>query len=168
MDSQSLLLTTAEISIAFAGFSSLVGTFARGRDERVDQQVVNALRVMLDYALITLFACLVPFLPIIAGASEAGVWQFSSAVWIVGGLTYWVFNRAWLRGLGRDPNYGRVLGRVAGTLDVASLIAMAGNALGILWEPSLLVYYSVQLWFLAGAAIGFVPVVVSTWREPAA
>ena len=50
--------------------------------------MVNALRVVLGYALITLFACLVPFLPMIAGASEVGIWQFSSAAWIVGGFTY--------------------------------------------------------------------------------
>jgi hypothetical protein len=167
VDSQGLLLTTAEISVAFAGFASLVGIFARRRDERIDQQVVNALRVMLDYALITLFSCLVPLLPMIAGASEAGIWQFSSGAWIVGASAYRIFNRAWLRELGDDPNYGPVLRRVARTLDVASLIAMLGNAVGILWEPSLLVYYSVQLYFLAGAAAGFVLVVASVWREPA-
>jgi hypothetical protein len=168
MDTQDLLLTTAELSVAFAGFSSLVGVFARRRDERIDQHVVNSLRIMLDYALITLFSCLIPFLPMLAGASEVRVWQFSSGAWIAGGLTYWFFNRAFLRELGNDPIYGPVLGRIARVLDTASVVALAGNALGIFWEPSLLVYYSVLLWFLAGAAIGFVLVVSSTWSGPAA
>lgn len=168
VDTQDLLLTTAELAVAFAGFSSLVGIFARRRDEGVDRRVVNALRVMLDYALITLFACLVPFLPMLAGASEPAVWQFSSAAWIIGCSIYWFFNRAFLRDIRKDPSYGPVLSRMASALDMASVIALAGNALGIFWEPSLLVYYSVQLWFLAGAAMGFVLVVSFTWRDPAA
>jgi hypothetical protein len=166
MDTQGLLLTTAELAVAFAGFSSLIGVFSRRRDGAVDPAVVNRLRVLLDYSLITLFSCLVPFLPIIAGVSEAVVWQFSSAAWVVGTALYVFLNRRWLREIRGDSTYNAKVRRIPFLLDWTCMLAMLGNALGVLWVPSLLVYYAVQLWFLAGAATGFVLVVASVWSEP--
>ena len=166
MNSQDLLLTTAELAVAFAGFSSLVGIFARRREEQIDRRVVHSLRWMLDYGLITLFGCLIPFLPILAGAEESAIWRISSGALIAGTLTYIFLNREFLREPGKHRPFGPTFGRVAYALDRLSFIALVGNAVGLLWEPSLLVYYSVLLWFLAAAAIGFVSVVSYTWREP--
>jgi hypothetical protein len=166
MDAQGLLLTTAELAVAFAGFSSLVGVFSRRRDGRIDRGIVTPLRVMLDYSLITLFSSLIPFLPMAAGATDKVVWQFSSAVWIVGIGLYLYLNRRWLREVYRDNYISRAARRAVQFLDWASLFAMMGNALEVFWSPSLLVYYAVLMWYLGGAALGFVQVVASTWREP--
>jgi hypothetical protein len=168
MDVEGLLLTTAELAVAFAGFSSLVGVFSRGRDGKIGREVVNPLRVMLDYSLIALFSSLGPFLPMIAGATEVVVWQFSSGLWIAAIVIYIFLNRSWLREIYVDTYLRRGTRRAVQLLDWASAVAMLGNASGVIWAPSFLVYYAVLLWFLGGAAIGFVQVVASTWREPAA
>jgi hypothetical protein len=168
MDAQGLLLTTAELAVAFAGFSSLVGVFSRQRDGKIGPEVANPLRVMLDYSLIALFSSLGPFLPMISGATDRVVWQFSSALWIGGILIYAFLNKRWLREIYQDTYIRRGARRAVQFLDWASVVAMLGNAVGVFWTPSLLVYYAVLLWFLGGAAIGFVQVVASTWRKPAA
>jgi hypothetical protein len=167
VDVQGLLLTTAEIAVAFAGFASLVGVLLRRSDLDLREHVVNPLRVMLDYALIALFTCLVPFLPMIAGASEPTIWRFSSGVWVVAGMAYARLNRVWLRELNRSTTYRSTrMGQIVRFLDFASFLVLAANALGVLWQPSFLPYYAVQLWFIGGAAIGFIAVVSSIWREP--
>ena len=168
MDAQGLLLTTAELAVAFAGFSSLVGVFSRRRDGKIGRDVVNPLRVMLDYSLIALFSSLGPFLPMIAGATDRVVWQFSSALWVSGIVVYAFLNQGWLREIYVATYIRRGARRAVQFLDWVSVVAMLGNALGVFWTPSLLVYFAVLLWFLGGAAIGFVQVVASTWREPAA
>jgi hypothetical protein len=163
---QDILLTTAEIAVAFAGFASLVGALLQRRDLNIRQHVVHPLRVMLDYSLITLFSCLVPLLPIIGGASDANIWRLSSAAWVVGILIYGFLNRALLRELRRASPYPRFVGNIVAGLDFTSLVVMLLNALGVFWVPSFLPYYAIQLWFLGGAALGFVLVVSSVWREP--
>jgi hypothetical protein len=168
MDPQDLLLTTAELAVAFAGFASLVGVFSQRRTGKIDRDVANPLRVMLDYSLITLFSSLGPFLPMISDTKETVVWQLSSALWIGGILIYTFLNRSWLREVYVDTYLRPGPRLVVQFLDWASAIAMLGNALGVFWTPSFLVYYAVLLWFLGGAAIGFVQVVASTWREAAA
>jgi len=82
-------------------------------------------------------------------------------------VVYAFLNQRWLREIYRDTYIRRGARRVVQFLDWASALAMLGNAVGVFWTPSLLVYYAVLLWFLGGAAIGFVQVVASTWREPA-
>jgi hypothetical protein len=168
MDAQGLLLTTAELAVAFAGFSSLVGVFSQRRDGKISREVASPLRVMLDYSLIALFSSLGPFLPMIAGATDRVVWQFSSALWVAGIVIYLFFNQRWLRKVNVDTYMRWGARRVVQFLDCVSGVAMLGNALGVFWTPSLLVYFAVLLWFLGGAAIGFVQLVASTWREPAA
>ena len=83
MDESELLLTIAEISVAFAGFASLATIFVQrsGQDDvRVDS---GRLLNMLTTSLTVTGLALVPFVPILLGLSSRWVWGMSGGVGVV-------------------------------------------------------------------------------------
>ena len=76
-----LLLTTAELSVAFAGFASLASILSRRLsqdDPRVDSgRLINMLTPSLTVTALTL----APFLPMLFEWSHGAVWRASSC-WI--------------------------------------------------------------------------------------
>jgi len=86
-----LLLTTAEISIAFAGFASLVTLLGRRSAEQRLLLDVARLRGMIISSLLGLAFSLFPFLPHALGAAPEAVWRISSGVYfLAGGGFVWV------------------------------------------------------------------------------
>jgi hypothetical protein len=78
-----VLLTVAEIAIAFAGFATLAAVFTTRIDGDGEREQFSALfRTLLIYSLATVGLCFVPFVPQWYGASTNSSWYFSS--WIMG------------------------------------------------------------------------------------
>lgn len=91
MQHSDLLLTTAEVSIAFAGFASLVSLLGRRRGEQTLLLDVARLRGMIFSSLLALAFSLFPFLPHALGASTEAVWRISSGIFFLpGGALIWV------------------------------------------------------------------------------
>ena len=79
-----VLLTTAEVAVAFAGFTGLIGLFiTRNRGVLVEGEVLR-FRTILDYSLGALLTALFPFLPAALQLSEASIWRLSSAAVLLG------------------------------------------------------------------------------------
>ena len=82
MPHSDILLTVAELAVAFAGFASLVGIL--GQPHSVDAATMNAvrLRAMLESALVALIFSLVPFLPYLFGYGAQVAWRISATGYV--------------------------------------------------------------------------------------
>lgn len=82
MDESELLLTLAQISVAFAGFASLATIFAQRTGQ--DDAVVDSGRLlnMLTTSLTVTALALIPFIPILIGLEDHWVWGTSGGVGI--------------------------------------------------------------------------------------
>ena len=80
MQNADLLLTIAEVAVAFAGFASLVSIL--GRRASRDPPIVQAarLRALIVSGLMVVAFAFVPFLPHRMGLSDPSVWRLSSAL----------------------------------------------------------------------------------------
>ena len=82
MDEADLLLTVAEIAVAFAGFSSLVSVVARGSTQ--DPAAASFyLRFTLEVSLFVVAFSLLPFLPLGYEISRELAWRLSSLVFVL-------------------------------------------------------------------------------------
>jgi hypothetical protein len=156
------LLAIAEIAIAITGFSGLIGILARR--ERLDRSSIEffRLRWMLEYSLITLGLSLLPFLIFAAGLSEESSWRLSSALAFGGFIFYLPANRAFLSDfLKRATPFERAMAWV----DLALMLVLAENAVGLPFDPSALPYLGAVYWNLFGAALGFVRLIALTWSR---
>jgi O-antigen/teichoic acid export membrane protein len=83
LERSDLLLTTAQIGMALAGFAGLVTLLGRP-EPRADARL-NEIRFrnMVELSLALAAFSLLPFLPVELGASEAGAWRISSAFYAV-------------------------------------------------------------------------------------
>ncbi len=90
MNDGDILLTTAEVATAFAGFAGVATVFAQRRS--VDDSRINQfrLRSIIEYGLFTVAFSFFPFLPERFGASEAAAWRISSAVFAPCFTVIWV------------------------------------------------------------------------------
>lgn len=78
-----LLLTIAEVAVAFAGFASLVGILGQ-RSSRDDTRVLGVrMRAMILFSLLAMAFSLLPSILDRFGLSDAAVWRTSSSVFLV-------------------------------------------------------------------------------------
>ncbi len=90
MNDGDILLTTAEVATAFAGFAGVATVFAQRRS--IDDPRINQfrLRSIIENGLLTVAFSFLPFLPERFGASEAAAWRISSAVFAPCFAAIWV------------------------------------------------------------------------------
>jgi hypothetical protein len=77
-----LLLTTAEISVAFAGFAGLISVIGRGSASDPRRAAV-LLRFALEVALFVVAFSLIPLLPLNYGLAPELSWRVSSLLFVV-------------------------------------------------------------------------------------
>jgi hypothetical protein len=80
---QDHLLTFAEISVAFAGFSSLVALLGSRHGRSHPDLDVARLLIMLEASLFVALMCVVPLLPNALGASEQVTWRLSAGTFLI-------------------------------------------------------------------------------------
>jgi hypothetical protein len=116
-----LLLTTAQIGMALAGFAGLVTLLGRP-NPRADRRL-NEIRFrnMIELSLALAAFGLLPFVPIELGLSESASWRVSSAVYAVGAAAFLVHSVRRNR-----SSMGRVL--IAGPVTAVLIGACAGGA----------------------------------------
>ena len=86
-----ILLTIAEVAVAFAGFASLVGVLGQ-RSSRADPRVLGTrMRAMILFSLLAVAFSLVPFVLYRYELDESSVWRFSSGLFLLGFLAVGVW-----------------------------------------------------------------------------
>ena len=90
-----ILLTVAELSVAFAGFATLAGVL--GKPRSVDAAIMNAarLRGMLESAILALAFALIPFVPFLFGLGQNASWRLAAAAFLVANIArqFFLFRR---------------------------------------------------------------------------
>jgi len=152
-----VLLTLAEIAIAFVGFASVVAIFEARWSQAEAPFDLFRFWVMLAFGLAGLLFSLLPLLLLFLGLSPAWVWRLSSlalAVFVVG-------NGAFIVRL-----YRRRVAAVVASLDpwlsafanlsyALNLLAQLANVAGRLGGPGFGLYLFGLLMILLGAAVNF-------------
>jgi hypothetical protein len=156
-----VLLTLAEVAVAFAGFASIVAVFQAHwtrNDTRFD---LFRFWVMLAFSLAALVFSLLPFLPHFLGLSEATTWRSSSALLALFVVVNGVFIARLIRL--RVPlvvsSLTRSLSLGANATYAVTLAAQIANICGLLGGPGFGLYLLGLLLLLVGAGVNFVRLV---------
>ncbi len=161
-----LLQTLAEVNIAILGFSGIIGAVWTGRSISLNPEHRALFRWMLDYSLIALTACLIPFLVFPFFPETAAGWQSSSVVYVLAMVLYFYLSRNYYRVIyervrfqeGRYGDFAFVVG------DFLLLILLVLNAGGWLFEPGFKAWLLLVMWNMLGAITGFVRLIYATWE----
>ena len=78
-----ILLTVAELAVAFGGFATLAGVLGKPRSADAAYMNASRLRGMLESALLALGFALIPFVPFLFGFSQDTSWRIAAAVFLV-------------------------------------------------------------------------------------
>jgi hypothetical protein len=126
-----LMLTTAQIGMALAGFAGLV-TLLGERSRRLDSRLNEIrFRSMIELSLTLTTFSLLPFIPFELGSDEAHAWRVASAAYAAATLLFLVHSLRRNRGLmGRVLIVGSVTAALFGVCIVESalLVLNAGGA----------------------------------------
>ena len=92
MTESDVLLTIAEIAVAFAGFASLVSVLGKGTSSDDPRVSGTRMRGMIIFSLMAIAFSLIPYLLHRYGLERDTVWRLSSALFALGfvGVTVWV------------------------------------------------------------------------------
>lgn len=163
MERADLLLTIAEIAIAFAGFASIVSVLGRRRSSDDPRLDALRLRAMLESALTVVVFALAPFIPNAFGLSEAATWRFAAIAFLIwNGIGLVIFRRR-TRALAEQDITPPTRGYVALMLIVELLlqIPLLAVALGLFPHVAAALYLVALLTALLQAGIFFMRVVGS-------
>jgi hypothetical protein len=163
----SVLQTSAEISVAFVGFASLVGVFYARTEGTLSNKIRLSLRSLLDYGLIALLACGLPLLLAEFSVAPAAMWRISSAAMAVAVVGYMLVSHAYYKEVGE---------LVRESVDRLTLFLLVGDGLAILllllnaanwpFHSSPAAYLAAGVfWNVCGAALSFRGVIDLAWSE---
>jgi hypothetical protein len=157
VDESSVLETTAEISVAFAGFIGIFLVLAT-RDGRFQPGEAWGIRLIVICSVAPVFAAAVPLILHAFGISGALLWRISSSAIGLSGVAIAPYMARQLRVL--PPGEGRSLNPMF-WLAVVAVLGCLANALGWPWPPSGGLYL-VTVWSVVGIAAGnFVQLIFS-------
>jgi hypothetical protein len=163
MQQADMLELLAELAVAFAGFTGLVGAFRANRDD--DEAFRSELRLLIEFSLYLMLSSLVPLFLWQVGLPEAMAWRLASLGSVAYVAIYYVRRFGLL--FENASKYGntRVL---VGTLVIETPLAalLLANGFGILpWDPH--VAYVANLFYqLVGTSLSFMRFAAPLWREP--
>ena len=163
-----LLLTVAELSVAFAGFASLASILGRrmGRDDpRVDAgRLLNMLTVSLTLTVLSL----VPFLPMMLEWSERWTWGVSGGfgvVVMVMASRIMVRRAAYMK---QFPGFNQAANVANSALSILATIGFLCSALDLPSSNAFAAYFASIISMLVLCAILFYRVIASLLQPAAA
>jgi hypothetical protein len=157
-----LLMTIAQVSATFAGFSGVIGVFRRANSLSELETGALQVRAVVELSVLATGFALIPFIPDGFGVSETLTWRLCSAVAAVallGGAAGAMRRLRMSTGKGptaQDP----LLAGVALTLVGTSQIVLWLNAFGATSGAAATFYVSALLLTLAHAAFIFVRLLI--------
>lgn len=159
MQGADVLLTIAEVAVAFAGFASVVVLFQHRDPARWPQAVVVRLRTMVEGSLATLFSALLPFVLHHLGLSDKPLWAIASLVLALAYLAFAasVWQRS--RGLIARRELSRSFSASVGAISVLVFAMLLLNAGDIVFQRGFGAYLVGVGWTLVFASLMFLRVV---------
>ena len=156
MQQSDLLLTTAQIGMALAGFASLVTLLGRAEPHADARLNEIRFRSMMELSLTLSVFALLPFIPIELRLTEADAWRVASGIYSIAALAFLLHSLRRNRG-----TMGRVL--IAGGV-TAALFAVCGaltvilalDASGSFHEREAGVYFTALFFHFLAAAFFFI------------
>ncbi len=149
MDESSILETTAEVSVAFAGFIGIFLVLAT-RDGRFQPVEAWGIRLIVICSVAPVFYSAVPLVLNSLGISGSMLWRISSSAIGLSGVAIAPYMARQMRAL--PPGEGRTLNLMF-WLGVVAVLCVLANALGWPWAPSGGLYL-LTVWSIIGIAAG--------------
>lgn len=159
MPETEILLTVAEVAVAFAGFASLVSILGRGTSADDPRVLSIRMRAMLLTSLLVVGFSLVPVLLGSYGASPRVAWVASSVSLLLATLAYYRWLQKGIVTLGRaglTPSRLQrrvIIPTLLATLGVVSLLLVVNAQLAI---PAIYLTALVLLLFQSGFAFSLI------------
>ncbi|MCH7644545.1 MAG: hypothetical protein IH974_06875 [Myxococcales bacterium] len=162
-----ILLTTAELAVAFAGFASLVTILGR-RSSRADPRIVAMrFRGMLTNSLLVVAFSMIPLVLFRYGLRESVVWRLSSALLALAGGINFLALLLHARPLFREAVPISSLRRVVtfGLIGLAEVVLVL-NASGVTGRIASAAYLTGLLLFLCIAGFAAAWLFLAVLEEP--
>lgn len=165
-----VLLTSAEVSVAFVGFASLIGVFYARTEGRLPEGVRLSLRSLLDYGLMALVACGLPLLLRETALPATTSWRLSSGLMAALVVGYMTISRIYyneVSELARMSSRSRsatIMFLVVG--DGIAILILTLNAASWPFDALPAIYLAgAVFWNVCGAAVSFRGVMDLAWSE---
>jgi len=162
MEGSDVLLAICEVSIAFAGFTSVVGVLGQRNAGCWDAEDTFRLWLMIESSLATLFFSLLPFSLHYFSLVDTTVWGISSGAMATFLLVHMIVVSPRVRALDRSGNWStRRFEPLIGGFIAVTLLVQSLNAFHIGFERSVGAYLLGLILFLGLAAMHFVALLVA-------
>lgn len=162
MDGSDVLLAICEVSIAFAGFTSIVGVLGQRSTGHWNAEDSFRLWLMIESSLATLFFSLLPFSLHYFSLAETVVWGVSSGVMATFLIVHLIIVSPKLRVLDREGQWStRRFEPITGAIMIAILLVLSLNALDMGFHRSFGAYLLGLILFLGLASMHFVALLVA-------
>ena len=163
MQAASTLELVAEVAVAFAGFSGIVGVYrersASAGDPRPD------LRILVEYSVYLLAAALLPLFLWHGGLSEAHAWRAASLFSALYTATYYFRRSRSLRSASvQRSDSGKRFDIAFVACEFVLVPLLVVNAAGVLPFDPIIVYLVNLVYQLTGTSVTFVRFVAPLWR----
>ncbi len=160
MEHSDILLTLAEVGIAFAGFAGLAGVFGRAR-VGVDPQIhYHRIRSMIEVALVLVVFSMAPLVMATSQLDGNAVWRLSSLLLAATGLSVILAAAARMRHFRAAAGFSRVLAIVLLGSGSVVMVVLFANAAGVFPSSAASVYVFCLGWFLIQSSILFLRVLL--------
>ena len=153
MNIEDLLISTAEISVAFTGFAGVVGAFW-ARSNRTENATYR-LRQMILTSLSTLAMALTPLLMLALGMEHASTWRAASAIYAPTTLLFSTRSIFQARHFLHENSISRWFTGVVGVGTLVSVAAAVVNAFGLFPDERLGGVYLACVWWLLALSGAF-------------
>ncbi len=164
MEGSDVLLAVAEVSIAFAGFTSIVGVLGHRVGEGWGAEYRLRLWLMIESSLATLFFSLLPFIPFHFAFDETVVWASASSSMAIFLFVHLAVVGARLRVLYRLGQWStQRFESLNGGLILLTMVVQSMNALAIGFDRSFGPYLLGLILLLALASMHFVALLVAVY-----
>jgi hypothetical protein len=161
MEGSDVLLAICEVSIAFAGFTSIVGVLGK-RGGHWDAEDSFRLWLMIESSLATLFFSLLPFVLHHFALTETAVWGFSSGAMAAFLVVHMAVIGPRVRSLSRSGQWStRRFEPLIGVGITSTFSVQSLNVIGIGFERSFGAYLLGLILLLALASMHFVALLVA-------
>jgi len=162
MEGSDVLLAICQVSIAFAGFTSIVGVVGQRRGSRWDEEASVRLWLMIESSLACLLFSLLPFVLFHLGFEIGTVWGASSAVMAVFLVVHMAIIAPSLHRIDRNVGWStRSFEPLIAVIILSALTVQSLNALGIGFQRTFGAYLLGLILFLGLASMHFATLLVA-------
>ena len=162
MEGSDVLLAICEVSIAFAGFTSIVGVLGQRGVGFWDAEDSFRLWLMIESSLATLLFSLMPFSLYYFHLAETTVWGVSSGAMAIYLVLHLIVVSPKLRVLDKEGRWStRRFEPLIGGVMIATTLVQSLNAIGFGFQHSFGAYLLGLILFLGLASMHFVALLVA-------